>query len=240
MAAVTVCSDFGAQEIKNKICHCFHFSPSICHEVMGLDAMILVLVCRVLSQLFHSPLSPSSRVSSSSLLARVLSSAYLRWLIFLPAILFPPCASSSTTFHVMYSAYRLSKQGDNIQPWHSPCPIWNQFVVPCPVLTVASWPTYRFLRRWVRCSGTPNSLRIFQFIVIHTVKGFGVANEAEVDIFLEFSCFFYDPMDVGNLISGSSAFSKSRLYIGLQVLGSHCWSLETMRPGWCTLSIIFL
>ena len=78
MAAVTVCSDFGAREIKNKICHCFHFSPSICHEVMGLDAMILVLVCRVLSQLFHSPLSPSSRVSSSSLLARVLSSAYLR------------------------------------------------------------------------------------------------------------------------------------------------------------------
>ena len=52
-----------------------------------------------------------------------------------------------------------------------------------------------------------------QFVVIHTVKGFSVVNEAEVDLFLEFSFFFYDPTDVGNLISGSSAFSKSNLYI---------------------------
>ena len=52
-----------------------------------------------------------------------------------------------------------------------------------------------------------------EFVVIHTVKGFGIVNEAEVDVFLELSCFFYDPMDVGNLISGSSAFSKSSLYI---------------------------
>ena len=50
-----------------------------------------------------------------------------------------------------------------------------------------------------------------QFIVIHTVKGFGRVNKAEVDVFLELSCFFDDPMDVGNLISGSSAFSKSSL-----------------------------
>ena len=52
-----------------------------------------------------------------------------------------------------------------------------------------------------------------QFVMIHTVKGFGVVNEGEVDIFLEFSCFFNDPTDVGNLISGSSEFSKSSLYI---------------------------
>ena len=52
-----------------------------------------------------------------------------------------------------------------------------------------------------------------QFVVIHTVKGFSIINEAEVDILLEFSCFFYDPMDVCNLISGSSAFSKSSLNI---------------------------
>ena len=50
-----------------------------------------------------------------------------------------------------------------------------------------------------------------QFIVIHTVKGFGLVNEAEIDVFLELSCFFYDPADVGNLISGSSAFSKTSL-----------------------------
>ena len=52
-----------------------------------------------------------------------------------------------------------------------------------------------------------------QYIVIHKVKGFSGVNEAEVDIFLEFSCSFYDPMDVGNLISGSSAVSKSSLNI---------------------------
>ena len=52
-----------------------------------------------------------------------------------------------------------------------------------------------------------------QFVVIHTVKGFSVVNEAEVDVFLEFSCFFYDPVDVGNFIFGSSAFSKSSLNI---------------------------
>jgi len=52
-----------------------------------------------------------------------------------------------------------------------------------------------------------------QFVVIYTVKGFSVVNEAEVDVFLELSCFFYDPTDVGNLISGSSAFSKSSLNI---------------------------
>ena len=52
-----------------------------------------------------------------------------------------------------------------------------------------------------------------QFVVMHTVKGFGIVNKAEVDGFLEFSCFFDDPADVGNLISGSSAFSKSTLNI---------------------------
>ena len=68
------------------------------------------------------------------------------------------------------------------------------------VLTVASWPAYRFLKRQIRWSGIPISLRIFQFVVIHTVKCFGV------DVFLERPCFFYDPAGVDNLISGSSAF----------------------------------
>ena len=65
----------------------------------------------------------------------------------------------------------------------------------------------------VRWSGIPNSFRIFQFIVIHTVKGFGIVNKAEVDVFLVLSCFFDDPVDVGNLISGSSAFIKTSLNI---------------------------
>ena len=52
-----------------------------------------------------------------------------------------------------------------------------------------------------------------QFIVIHIVKGFGIVNKAEIDVFLELSCFFHDPVDVGNLVSGSSAFSKTSLNI---------------------------
>ena len=127
--------------------------------------------------------------SSSSLYAiRVVSSAYLRFLIFLPAILIPACASSSPPFLMMYSTYKLNKQGDNIQPWHTPFPIWNQSVVPHPVLTVPSWLAYRFLTRQVRWSGIPVSFRIFQFIVIRTVKGFGIVNKAEIDVFLELSC----------------------------------------------------
>ena len=55
-----------------------------------------------------------------------------------------------------------------------------------------------------------------QFVVIHIVKGFSVVNETEVDVFLEFSCFFYDPMDVHNVISGSSAFSKLNRFEGIQ------------------------
>ena len=114
----------------------------------------------------------------------------------------------------MYSAYKLNKQGDNIQPWHTPFPIWNQSIVPCLVLTVASWPAYRFLKRQVRWSGIPNYLRIFHSLLWSTqAKGFNVVNKAEVDVFLELSCLFYDLLDVGNLISGSSVFSKSSLYI---------------------------
>ena len=73
-----------------------------------------------------------------------------------------------------------------------------------------------------------------QFVVIHTVKGFGVVNEAEVDIFLELSCFFDDPTDVGNLISSSSAFSKSSLNI---------WKFKVhvlLMPGLEDLSIPLL
>ena len=54
-----------------------------------------------------------------------------------------------------------------------------------------------------------------QFTVIHTVKGFGIVNKAEIDVFLELSCFFHDPADVGNLVSGSSAFSKTSLNLGI-------------------------
>ena len=99
--------------------------------------------------------------SSSSLSAiRVVSSAYLRLLIFLPAILISAYVSSIPAFLMMYSVYKLNKQGDSIQPWWTPFPIWNQSVVPCPVLTVASWPAYTFLKRQIRWSGIPIPFRI--------------------------------------------------------------------------------
>ena len=66
-------------------------------------------------------------------------------------------------------------------------------------------------------------LKNFQFVVIHTVKGFGIVSKA--DVFLELSCFLYDPADVGNLISGSSAFSKSTLYIW------KFWVHEVLKPS---------
>ena len=145
-----------------------------------------------------------------------MSSTYLRLLIFLPAMSIPAWALSILTFHMTYKlnmTHKLNKQGDYIQPWCTPFPIWNQSVVSFSVLTVASWPAYRFLRRQVRWSGIPISWRIFHFVVIHTVRGFGIVNKAEVDVFLELSCFFHDPRDVGNLISGSSDFSKSSFNI---------------------------
>ena len=178
----------------------------------------MILVSLMLS--FEPTFSLSSYIlikklfSSSSLSAiRVVSSAYLRLLIFFPAILIPACASSTPAFLSMYSACKLKNQGDNIQLWCTPFPIWNQSIVPCPVLTVASWPAYRFLKRQVRWSGIPISQNFPQFIVIHTIKGFGIVNKAEIDVFLELSCFFHDPANVGNLISGSSAFSKTSLNI---------------------------
>ena len=184
---------------------------------MGQNAMILVFWMSSFKPAFSlSSFTLIKRLLSFSLLSaiRVVSSAYLRLLIFLPAILIPAWASSSLAFHMMYSAYELNKQDDNIHPWHTPFPILNQSVVPHPVLTAASWPAYRLLRRQVRWSGNLIFSKNFpQFFMIHTVKGFGIVNETEVDVFLEFPFFFYDLTDAGSLISGCSAFSKSRVYI---------------------------
>ena len=133
----------------------------------------LFFECWVLSQLF--PLSSFTfieRLFSSSFLfaIKMVSSAYLRLLIFLPAILIPACESSSPAFHIIYSAYKLNKLGDNIQPWYTPFLIWNQSIIPCPVLTNASCLPFRLLKRQVRWSSIHISLRIFQFVVTHTVK----------------------------------------------------------------------
>ena len=176
MAAITICSDFGVQ--KYKVSHCFHCFPIYLPWVMGPDAMNLVFWMLSVKPTFSlSSFTFIKRLSSSYSLSAisVVSSAYLRLLIFLPAILIPACASSSSAFHMMYSIYKLNKQDDNMQTllyvlcaWRNPFPIWNQSVFPCPVLTITFWPAYRFLRRQIRWSSTPVSWRIFHSLLWST------------------------------------------------------------------------
>ena len=124
--------------------------------------MIVVFQCCFKPAFSFSSFTFIKRFFSSSLLSaiRVVSSPYLK-LIFLPTVLIPACVSSSPAFHMKYSAYKLNEHSDNMQPWLTPLPILNQSVAPCPIPTVASWPAYRLLRRQVRWSGMPTSLRIF-------------------------------------------------------------------------------
>ena len=240
MAAVTTCSDFRAQE--EETYHCFYLFPSICHKVMGLDAMILWLVaqscltlcdpmdCSPLGSSVHGILlagmlkwvailfsrgwswprdqthvsclagefftiwatrkamilvflifsfktyfSLSSFTlikrffSSSSLSAiTVVSSAYLRLLMFPPPMLIPACNASSLAFLMMCSVYKLNKQGDSRQPCRTYFSILNQSVVPHRVLTVSTWPVYRFLRRHIRWFGSSISLRAFHSLLWST------------------------------------------------------------------------
>ena len=80
-----------------------------------------------------------------------------------------------------------------------------------------------------------------QFIVIHTVKGFGIVNKAEIDVFLKLSCFFHDPADVGNLSSGSSAFSKTSLNIRkfmVHILLNLAWRILSITLLACEMSAI--
>ena len=121
------------------------FSPSICLEVMGLDAMILVFWTLSFKPVFLlSSFTYIKRLFSSSLLSAIswVSSAYLRLLILLSAILILACETSSLVFCMIYSAYKLNKQSDNTYSQCTPFPILNQSVVSCLLLTVASWPTY--------------------------------------------------------------------------------------------------
>ena len=133
---------------------------------MGLDAIILVFW--MLS--FKSAFSLIKRLfSSSSIYAiRVESYVYLMLLIFFLTVLIPTYDSSSPAFHMMYSAYKLNKRGDTIQPFCIPFPVLNQSVVLCLLLTVASAPTYRLLRRQVRWSGISFSSRIFHGLLWST------------------------------------------------------------------------
>ena len=126
--------------------------------------------------------------SSSSVSAiRVVSYACLR-LWYFSQQLIPACVSFRPAFYMVYSAFKLNKQGDNIQPCHTPFPILIQSIVSGPVLTVATWRAYRFLRRQTEWSGMPISQE-FSTVCCDPHKGLNIINEAEVDVFLEFLAF---------------------------------------------------
>ena len=188
--------------------------PFICHELMGPDVMIFIFWMLSFKPAFPLSFTFIKRHFNSSTLSatRVVSSAYLKLLVFLLAIVIPVCASFSLAFQMMYSANRLNKQGDNIHPWCTPFPILSQSVLSgsnCCFLTGIQVSQEAGKVVWYS-----HIFKNFpQFVVTHTLKVFSSVNEAEIDVFLEFSCFFYDPMNVVSLISGSSAFSKSSLYI---------------------------
>ena len=161
---------------------------------------------------------------------------YLRLLIFLPTILIPACVSSSLAFHMMHSAYKLNKQGDDIQPWCTPFLIWNQSIVPCPVLAVASWSPDKFLRRQVKRSGIPISLRIFQSLlwIYHTVKGFSVVMKQK-------KMFFWNSLPF-SLIQRMLAISSvvSLPFLNPAWTSGSSWFTYSWSVSWRILSITLL
>ena len=143
MAAVTICSYFEAQR---KILTVSIVSPSISQEVMGPDAIILVFWMLSFKPVFHSPLSKLSRAFQF-----LFTFCHKCGVICISEVtdISPGNLDSSLCFiqpSISHDVLKWNKQGDNIQPWRTPFSIWNQSVVPCPVLTVASWLAYRFLK----------------------------------------------------------------------------------------------
>ena len=127
--------------------------------------------CWTLSQLFNFPLSLSSR--DSLVLLHFLTYGWCHLHIwgywyFSQQSWFQLVLPPAQHFTWCNSAYKLNKQGDNIQPWCTPLPIWNQSVVLCPVLTTASWPAYRFHRGQISWFGIPISFRIFHSLLWST------------------------------------------------------------------------
>ena len=134
MAAVTIWSDFGAPS--NSLSLFLLFAHLFAIKWWDQNAMILVFWMLSFKPTFSlSSFTFIKRLFSFSLLSdiRMVSSMYLRLLMFLPAILISACVSYSLAFYTMYSTYKFNEQGDNIQPWCTPVPIWNKSDVPCPV-----------------------------------------------------------------------------------------------------------
>ena len=149
MAAVTICSDFGAP--KYKIFHCLHCFPIYLPWGDGMDAMILVFWMLSFKTTFSLTSFTFFKMPFSSLLSAI---CVFEVIDISPGNLDSSLCFIQLAFCMIYSAYKLNKLGDNIQPWHTSFPIWNQSVLGL-ILSIASWPTYRFLRRQVRWYGIP-------------------------------------------------------------------------------------
>ena len=143
MAAVTVCNDFRVTQ--NKDSHCLHCFPFYLPWSCGNRCVILSFWMLFYDSFFHSFTLIKKLFSFSSISSiRVVSYEYLRLLILCLPILIPACVSSSPSVSMMYSAYKLNKQGDNTQLYWTHFPILNHSIVPCPVQTVASSPHIGF------------------------------------------------------------------------------------------------
>ena len=176
-------------------------SPSICHEVMGPDAMIFVFWMLSFKPAFHSPLTFIKRLLSSSSLSaiRVVSSPYSDFSrqSWFQLMLHPTQHFTWCTLHISW----ISRVTNPV--------CCSMSVSNCCFLTCIQVSQEAGKVVWYS-----HLLKNFpQFVVIYTVKGFDTVNKAEIDVFLELPCFFHDPTVVGNLISGSSAFSKISLNI---------------------------
>ena len=181
---------------QNKVSHCFHCFPINLPLMMGPDAMILIFWMLDFKPAFSlSSFTFIKRLFSSSLLSaiKVVSSVYLKLLIFLPAILIPACNSPSPAFLMIYSANKLNKQGDSIQPWSKSFLIWNQSIVLCSVLTKLNFLTcIQISQEEGKVVWYCHLLKNFSpFVLIHIVKVFGPVNKAEVVVFLELLLFLW-------------------------------------------------
>jgi len=153
---------------------------------VGLDAVIIAFWMMSFNHAFSLSSCTIKRFFSSSLLSaiKVVSSLYLRFLIFLLTILIAAYESYSLAFYMMHSEQKLNKLGDNIQPCSTPFPILNQSV-SCLVLTIPSWTAHMFLRIQIRWYGTAISLDSPP--VCHdSHKVFSIVNKAELNFFFFF------------------------------------------------------
>ena len=151
------------------------FLLSICHEVTGPVAKILVLWMLSFNTAF-SLFSFTLLFHTQEALQFLFAFCHYDSIICVSevAAISPSnhdssLCSSSLAFHMMYFACKLNKQGDNTHPWHTSFPISDQSIVLCLVLTVASWPAYRFLKRQVRWSGISISLRVLHSLLWFTL-----------------------------------------------------------------------